>query len=191
MTRDGQGSTNQHKALIGLGREVEMVMKRPARVANNPSAISLQSADGLAADNPAIQPGSTPRYSGTIRAATQIALVRGLLEERKLRNRFLPEKVLGDAAWDILLTLYLGWCENQMTPVNLLADATAAPKTTVLRWTVALSELGLVSRVTNADDRRITEVSLTAAGLAAIEGYLSALHDLRSRHPFRHPPGRA
>jgi DNA-binding MarR family transcriptional regulator len=107
-------------------------------------------------------------------------LVRALLEERKLRNHFLPQKVLGDAAWDILLTLYLGWCENRMTAVNPLADATAAPKTTVLRWTVALSELGLVSRITNTDDRRITEVSLTADGLAAIDGYLSALYDLRS-----------
>jgi DNA-binding MarR family transcriptional regulator len=61
-----------------------------------------------------------------------------------------------------------------------LADATGAPKTTALRWTVSLSDLGLVSRVTNAEDRRITEVSLTAAGLAAIDGYLAALDDLRA-----------
>ena len=155
-------------------------MKRPAKVTKNSATTSLQPAGGFAAGSPATRPGSAPRYPGTIRAATRIAQVRALLEERKLRNQFLPEKVLGDAAWDILLTLYLGWCENRMTAVNLLADATGVPKTTALRWTVSLSDLGLVSRVTNAEDRRITEVSLTAAGLAAIDGYLSALDDLRA-----------
>jgi DNA-binding MarR family transcriptional regulator len=155
-------------------------MKRPAKVANNPATTPVRPAGGTVPDGAAIRPGSALRYPGTVRLATRTALVRRLLEERKLRNQFLPQKVLGDAAWDILLTLYLGWCENRMTAVNLLAEATAAPKTTVLRWTVGLSDLGLVSRVTNANDRRITEVRLTAAGLAAIEGYISALHDRRS-----------
>jgi DNA-binding MarR family transcriptional regulator len=157
-----------------------MDMKRPAKAAKKLTAAPSGLTDSRSDDHPTEPPVPLPRYPGVIRAATRITLVRALLEERKLRNQFLPEKMLGDAGWDILLTLYLGWCENRMTAVNLLADATAAPKTTALRWTVSLSKLGLVSRVTNAEDRRITEVSLTAAGLAAIEGYLSALHDLRA-----------
>jgi DNA-binding MarR family transcriptional regulator len=156
-----------------------MDMERPAKAARKLTTAPSGLTDSLSDDRPARRPASLSRYPGTIRAATRIALVRALLEERKLRNQFLPEKVLGDAAWDILLTLYLGWCENRMTPVKLLADATGAPKTTALRWTVSLSDLGLVSRVTNAEDRRITEVSLTQAGLEAIDGYLSALESCR------------
>lgn len=155
-------------------------MKRPINAGQKLAAISSRSTVDLSASALVSRSTSSRRYSGTILAATRVALVRGLIEERKLRNKFLPEKMLGDAAWDILLTLYLGWCENRMTAVNTLTDATAAPRTTVLRWTIALANLNLVSRITNAEDRRVTEIRLTAAGLDAIDGYLSALHDLRT-----------
>lgn len=105
----------------------------------------------------------------------RLATVRGLIDQRRLRRRFLPEELFHEPAWDMLLGLYLAWHDGRVMNVKTLVGTSDAPVTTSQRWIDHLAKLGLVTRVVDPVDRRRIEVTLSQTGLASIDAYLSAL----------------
>ena len=109
------------------------------------------------------------------RAASRLPIARRLIEERRLRDRFLPDELFHEPAWDMLLALYVAQHEGRVLNVKTLVAAAGAPVTTSQRWIDQLGKLGLVERVVDPADRRRLEVSLSESGLQALEEYLAAI----------------
>lgn len=106
---------------------------------------------------------------------TPLHRARALIEQRRLRRRFLPEELFHEPAWDMLLALYVAWQDRQVMNVKTLVSRADAPVTTSQRWIEHLAKLGLVTRVVDPVDRRRIEVSLSDDGRRAIEAYLAAI----------------
>lgn len=113
--------------------------------------------------------------AGRPAAAPPSDTARRLIEERRLRRRFMSADLFHEPAWDMLLALYLAQHEGRVMNVKTLVAAADAPVTTSQRWIDHLGKLGLVTRVVDPIDRRRIEVSLSESGLKALEGYLAAV----------------
>lgn len=107
--------------------------------------------------------------------ATPLNRARALIEQRRLRRRFLPEELFHEPAWDMLLALYVASHDHRVMNVKTLVSSADAPVTTSQRWIEHLAKLGLVRRVVDPIDRRRIEVSLSDDGRRAIEAYLAAI----------------
>ena len=93
---------------------------------------------------------------------------------RRARARHFPQHLFGEPAWDILLDLYIMEVRgNRQSVTSACGAATVAP-TTALRWLDALCGDELVCRRPDDHDQRRSFVSLTDAGRARIEAYLTA-----------------
>ena len=108
-------------------------------------------------------------------ATTPLHRARALIEQRRLRRRFLPEELFHEPAWDMLLALYVASHDQRVMNVKTLVSSADAPVTTSQRWIEHLAKLGLVRRVVDPVDRRRIEVSLSEDGRRAIEAYLAAI----------------
>lgn len=98
---------------------------------------------------------------------------RNILKMRRERERLLDRRLFGEPSWDMLLELYVAHCDGKPVTVSAIAQASAAPTTTGLRYINLLVEAGLVERTKAVQDRRTILVTLTAEGLAAIEKLLA------------------
>ncbi len=98
---------------------------------------------------------------------------RNILKLRRERERLLDRRLFGEPGWDMLLELYVAHCDGKSVTVSAVAQASAGPTTTGLRYISLLAEAGLVERTKAAHDRRSILVSLTDEGLAAIEKLLA------------------
>ena len=107
--------------------------------------------------------------------ATPLNRARALIEQRRLRRRFLPEELFHEPAWDMLLALYVASHDHRVMNVKTLVSSADAPVTTSQRWIEHLAKLGLVRRMVDPIDRRRIEVSLSNDGRRAIEAYLAAI----------------
>lgn len=97
-----------------------------------------------------------------------------LMKDRQLRKRFLPVDLFREPGWDMMIAIYIADSAGDPVNVKTLVAMVDGPATTSQRWIDHLDRLGLVSRTTDPFDRRRIEVSLTAAGRTAMEGYLRA-----------------
>lgn len=81
--------------------------------------------------------------------------------------------MFGEAAWDMLLTLYVS--ENDIDAMTLshLAQLVDAPPSSALRWIEYLEAQRLVRRNPHPTDRRSLLVKLTDKGRARLESYLT------------------
>lgn len=106
---------------------------------------------------------------------TPLQRARTLIDQRRLRRRFLPEELFHEPAWDMLLALYVASHDQRVMNVKTLVSSADAPVTTSQRWIEHLAKLGLVRRVVDPIDRRRIEVSLSEDGRRGIEAYLAAI----------------
>lgn len=101
--------------------------------------------------------------------------IRELLTLRRNRERFFPQEIFADPAWDILLELYAAELGQHRTTVSCVCAAAAVPATTALRWINTLEENQLVQRMKDRFDGRRVFLSLTDAGLAAMNDYFDTV----------------
>jgi DNA-binding MarR family transcriptional regulator len=101
--------------------------------------------------------------------------VRELLRLRRNRERFFPQEIFADPAWDILLELYAAELGQHRIAVSSVCAAAAVPATTALRWINTLEENQLVQRMNDRFDCRRVFLSLTDAGLAAMNDYFDTI----------------
>lgn len=95
------------------------------------------------------------------------ALARSILELRKMRADHLPEAVLSEIAWNILLALFVANADGRHLTGNDVLEAAEAPVPTGRRWISVLRDEDLVI----GDGRGNLEdvIGLTAKGISAIE----------------------
>lgn len=103
-----------------------------------------------------------------------IAVARREYQLRQARIGHIPEHLLGEPAWDILLDLYV----NQLEPVGISVTssciASGVPATTALRWLGVLETEGWIERRGDENDRRRYYLTLTAHGRGKMTAILSA-----------------
>lgn len=87
-----------------------------------------------------------------------------LFSQRRLRSSFLPDLLLGEPCWDILLELFYDQRTGRRSTVSSACRAANVPFTTALRWLNTLEANGLIKCATDTIDRRVRNVSLTKDG---------------------------
>jgi Winged helix DNA-binding domain len=92
--------------------------------------------------------------------------------QRDKRRVHVPEELLGEPAWDMLLDLFMQFAGGAKVSTTSLCLASKCPSSTALRYIGQMADLGLVKRSHSAFDRRVTFVELTDAGVLAVGGYL-------------------
>lgn len=101
--------------------------------------------------------------------------VRAVIRARRLRNRFFPEELFADPAWDMLLDLLQAEISHLRVPVSSLCIAAAVPATTALRWLKTLVSQGLFLRRADPHDGRRVFVELAPETSQALRRYFAEL----------------
>jgi DNA-binding MarR family transcriptional regulator len=102
---------------------------------------------------------------------------------RRQRHRFIPNELLGEPAWDMLLELYCADKQNKRIYVKQACLAAQVPEATAVRTLDRLEELALATRIVDPSDTRRKFVGLTAAGREMLDAYfrsMPAIGDLSS-----------
>lgn len=107
--------------------------------------------------------------------AALVERARLLLDERRIRRRFLPDELFHEPAWDMLLALFVARDERLPMNVKTLVSLSDAPTTTSQRWIEHLYQSKLINRVTDTVDRRRRDILLSQFGDQAMKVYLRAL----------------
>jgi len=102
-----------------------------------------------------------------------VQLANWLFDARKTRDRFFHPGLFGEAAWDVLLALYLRDQAGPQPTIAALSKVARVPTATILRWLQTLEDQDLVTRRPHPHDRRSVIVQITPHGRAAMESYLS------------------
>lgn len=102
-------------------------------------------------------------------------LVRRIIRQRRLRDRFFDPALFADPAWDILLDLTAARAEHNRVSVTSLCIASGVPPTTALRWISQMVEAGLLERVEDDADRRRAFIALSDRTADAMARYFADL----------------
>lgn len=103
--------------------------------------------------------------------------IRGLISLRRKRDRFFPDALFADPAWDILLELYAAALAQFRVSVSNLCVGAAVPATTALRWIKQLEDDGMIDRRADPTDGRRNFLMLSEKGLAAMNAYFRTVPD--------------
>ena len=93
---------------------------------------------------------------------------QSLYKFRRSRAKYFDEDLFGEAAWDMLLDLFIAANLNKTVAITSACFASGVPATTALRWIAILVEKGLVEKQADPDDRRRVFVRLTIKGWDAM-----------------------
>lgn len=102
-------------------------------------------------------------------------LVRQIIRQRQARGRFFDGDLFADPAWDILLDLTAVRAEHERVSVTSLCIASGVPPTTALRWISQMTEMGLLERVEDEQDRRRAFIALSDRAADAMARYFAEL----------------
>lgn len=105
---------------------------------------------------------------------TTRVLAREIYVERRRRARFFDDTLFGEPSWDILLDLYVAYCDGRRVPTTSACIGSNVPPTTALRWLRIMEARGLVERESDDHDGRRTFVALSEKGRAAMEAFLES-----------------
>ena len=111
--------------------------------------------------------------SGNQERSTLVERARRTFAGRARRSRNFSAAMFGEAAWDMLLALYVAEQSRAPLGVTGLVSLSGVPPTTGLRWLSFLEEEQLVSRHANPTDRRAVFVKLTDKARDALDAYFS------------------
>jgi hypothetical protein len=100
-------------------------------------------------------------------------LARHTYRVRRSRARWLPDELLGEPGWDMMLDLFISTVSGHRVSTTSLCIAGGVAPTTGLRWIATLERSGMVERSPSPDDGRVNEVRLTPDGYAAVRGCLA------------------
>ncbi len=102
-------------------------------------------------------------------------LIHRIIRQRRLRDRYFDSELFADPAWDILLDLTAARAEHRRVSVTSLCIAAAVPATTALRWIAQMSEMGILVREQDDEDRRRAFITLTDSAADAMARYFDEL----------------
>lgn len=102
-----------------------------------------------------------------------LGLAKRMFAARKLRERLFNPGIFGEAAWDILLILYVMDNAGPRLSVTRLMQFAGVPITTGLRWLSTLESQQLIQREPHPNDARSFYVLLSDKARELMETYLS------------------
>lgn len=102
-------------------------------------------------------------------------LVHRIIRQRRLRERYFDGELFADPAWDILLDLTAARAEHRRVSVTSLCIAAAVPPTTALRWVTQMTEVGLLVREQDEEDKRRAFIALSDKAADAMARYFEGL----------------
>jgi DNA-binding MarR family transcriptional regulator len=100
---------------------------------------------------------------------------RRLLFERRQRRKYFNRAMFGEAAWDILILLYLARHTGSERTVVEVTRLIGAAGTTTIRWLRYLEKEKLIVRETHFGDKRALLIKLTDKGAERLGAYLADL----------------
>ncbi|QDP20424.1 hypothetical protein [Sphingomonas xanthus] len=106
---------------------------------------------------------------------TVLGLAKKLKGIRAIRNQAYPADLFGEPAWDMLLALYIGRCEQYRMKITALTMESHVPPTTALRWIDTLIERNYARKVPNPRDARSTFVEMTDEAFDQMTDTLKAI----------------
>jgi DNA-binding MarR family transcriptional regulator len=130
------------------------------------------------ADYGALEEKKGLRHQVTLIAKPQLPdprLIRRIIRQRQLRDRFFNNELFADPVWDMLLDLAAATTEGSQVSITSLCIASRVPPTTALRWITVMTDQGLLRRTEDPLDRRRAFISLTDDAIRAIAAYFAAL----------------
>lgn len=104
--------------------------------------------------------------------AVAAEIVSQIICARRARTGLFRPELFSDPAWDMLLVLFLAKAREQLMTVLELAEATATPVSTTVRWVDLLKRDGLVERDPDPAAARNDGAELSVRGTAAIYQWL-------------------
>jgi len=104
---------------------------------------------------------------------TMLTKAEALRSSRQRRSLFFSTNLFGEAAWDMLLTLYIDEARGRTTSVASACLNAAVAVSTGARWVAILEAQGLVER-TKEGDEAFGEITLTREGHSRMENYLGS-----------------
>lgn len=105
--------------------------------------------------------------------ARQLTWAKDTVRARRERDFLFGKGLFSEAAWEILLELFIARLEQRDTPVKTACLASTVPQTTALRYIAHLVERGLVVRRPHPQDSRCTYLDLSEEGYASMSEYCS------------------
>ena len=102
-------------------------------------------------------------------------LVRRIIRQRRLRDRYFKSELFADPGWDILLDLAAARAEHRRVSVTSLCTAAAVPATTGLRWIALMTKAGILVREQDGEDRRRAYITLSDSAAEAVARYFDEL----------------
>jgi DNA-binding MarR family transcriptional regulator len=109
-------------------------------------------------------PGAKDRALLVARARTEFL-------DRRRRVAIFGQSMFGEAAWDMLLALYILDMSGQRQTVGSLIDFAGTPATTAKRWLDFLMAHDFVRREPHPTDRRTAFVTLTSKARDKLDLY--------------------
>jgi len=114
-----------------------------------------------------------PSRAAEIDRIAFVELAREIFENRRRRSAVFGTSMFGEAAWDMLLALYILDTSGGRQTVGGLMSQSGAPSTTAIRWLGFLVSRGFARREEHPTDRRSAFVSLTDEGRTKMDEYFS------------------
>lgn len=91
--------------------------------------------------------------------------------KRTKRERYFKRDLFGEAAWDILLDLFISKAIGSRVSVTSACIASHVPPTTALRWISLLEAEGLLFRTPDSKDNRRVWIEITDVAMIKMEKY--------------------
>lgn len=135
------------------------------------------------------------RYANSVRefqsgSSHYLAKARQLLAARKRLAKIMPRNLFRDSAWDVMLELYIGTAQQIDIYVKQAIIASGECPATAMRIITRLEQSGFLIRKDDESDQRRVVVSLSPAGMAAMEMLLEnvvASHSGQAARGHHHP----
>lgn len=99
---------------------------------------------------------------------------QGVYAFRRKREKWLPEDLFAEPAWDMLLDLFVTRLQGSSVRVKSACIASGVPATTALRWLNILEQKGIISSSTDPVDHRVRWVWLEDDAFIRIYGMIAA-----------------
>lgn len=113
-----------------------------------------------------------------------------LYDARQKRQKFFPEWMFGEPAWDMLIDLFMAEKKNQLVSVTSACLASNVPPTTALRSLRQLEAEGFVIREPDPEDSRRSNVYLTDHAHNQVVDYFAIVMSHLAKEDFLTPEKR-
>jgi DNA-binding MarR family transcriptional regulator len=115
------------------------------------------------------------RHAIVAKPKNYVEAARRLLVARQNIAKIMPRNLFRDSAWDVMLELYIGTAEQTDVYVKQAIIASGECPATAMRIIARLEKSGFLCRVGDPSDQRRVVVSLSQAGMEAMEMLLEEL----------------